>query len=47
METTQTTHLADSLNIFTYRFQLIQRLQPDFMTDGIAATANTTQFSDW
>ena len=27
--------LTDSENIFTYRFQLIQRLQPNFMTDGI------------
>ena len=31
----QTTDLADSMNIFTYRFQLIQRLQPNFLTDGI------------
>ena len=27
--------LTDNKNIFTYRFQQIQHLQPDFMTDGI------------
>ena len=27
--------LTDSKNISTYRFQSIQRLQPNFMTDGI------------
>ena len=27
--------LTDNKNISTYRFQLIQRLQPNFMTDGI------------
>ena len=27
--------LTDSKNIFTYRFQPIQRLQPHFITDGI------------
>ena len=31
----QKTDLADSMNIFTYSFQLIQRLQPNFITDGI------------
>ena len=27
--------LTDNKNISTYRFQSIQRLQPNFMTDGI------------
>ena len=27
--------LTDNKNIFTYRFQPIQRLQPNFLTDGI------------
>ena len=26
--------LTDTNNIFTYRFQPLQRLQPNFMTDG-------------
>ena len=33
--TTQTTDLADSMNICIYRFRLIHRLQPNFTTDGI------------
>ena len=34
-ETAQTTYLTDKKNIYTQRFEPIQRLQPNFITDGI------------
>ena len=33
--------LTDSKNIFTYRFQPLQRLQPNFMTDGRRTSVHT------
>ena len=33
--------LTDTKNIFTYRFQPLQRLQPSFMTDGRRTSVHT------
>ena len=38
--------LSDNKNISTYRFQSIQRLQPNFMTDGIRSFMYTRHYGD-
>ena len=38
--------LTDNLNISTYHFQPIQRLQPNFMTDGVRTFMYSKQSGD-
>ena len=39
--------LTDNKNIFTYRFQPIQRLSPDFMTDDMKNVMYTKHSGDY